>query len=135
MALFTRRDRIAIAVISLLILTGWGVRYRLFKSHEEGEIKILRNAVETPSGLLTPEEIPSLLIDINTADGKTLESLPMIGPVKAERIIEYRENNGPFEEISEITRVPGIGPATFRAIKDRITVSPVKEAGSGPGDK
>jgi len=133
MAFFTRRDRIAVTVISLLILAGWGVRYCIFRSHGEGEIRILRNAVETPSGLLSPEEIPPLLIDINTADGKTLESLPMIGPVKARRIIEYREENGPFGEISEITRVPGIGPATFRAIKDRITVSPVKGTGNAPG--
>jgi competence protein ComEA len=65
---------------------------------------------------------PGFLININTASLADLESLPGIGPVKAQAIIEYRELNGPFESIEEIMQVPGIGPATFDLIQDRITV-------------
>ena len=55
----------------------------------------------------------SLLVNINTADTATLETLPGIGPTIAGRIIEYRQANGPFGRIEEIMEVSGIGPATF----------------------
>jgi competence protein ComEA len=62
------------------------------------------------------------LININTATAAELETLPRIGPVTAQRIVEYREANGPFETIEDIQNVPGIGPATYEGLKDMITV-------------
>jgi competence protein ComEA len=62
------------------------------------------------------------LMDINTAADFELETLPGIGPTIAQRIIEYREENGPFLSIEDIVNVPGIGPVTFERIKDLITV-------------
>jgi competence protein ComEA len=62
------------------------------------------------------------LIDINTASQSELEELRGIGPVIAQRIIAYRETNGPFESIEELQKVSGIGPVTFEKIKDQITV-------------
>jgi len=64
------------------------------------------------------------LININTATTAELETLPRIGPVTAQRIVEYREANGPFEAIGDIQDVPGIGPATFEGLEDLITVGP-----------
>ncbi|MDD3839071.1 MAG: helix-hairpin-helix domain-containing protein [Clostridia bacterium] len=61
-------------------------------------------------------------ININTADKGQLETLPGIGPVKAEAIIKYREENGPFKDIKEITNVTNIGERTFENIKDYICV-------------
>lgn len=60
-------------------------------------------------------------ININTAPAEILQSLPGIGPAYAERIIEFR-NETPFEAIEDITKVSGIGEATFEKIKDLITV-------------
>jgi len=62
------------------------------------------------------------LVNINTAMAAELETLPRIGPTTAERIMEYREANGPFEAIEDIQNVPGIGPVTFDGLKDLITV-------------
>ena len=62
------------------------------------------------------------LIDINEAGIAELDSLPGIGPSTAEKIIEYRNNNGLFQTIEEIMNVPGIGEAKFGQIKDLITV-------------
>lgn len=62
------------------------------------------------------------LININTATLEELDTLPGIGASKAQAIIDYRELNGPFQAIEEITNVSGIGSATYENIKDLITV-------------
>lgn len=68
---------------------------------------------------------PSDLININLATQAELETLPSIGPVLAQRIISYREENGPFERIDDLQQVDGIGPTIFEKIKDYITIGPV----------
>lgn len=61
-------------------------------------------------------------ININTCTQADLESLPGIGSVLAQRIIDYRKANGGFKDIEEIKEVSGIGDKKFEAIKDLITV-------------
>jgi len=73
---------------------------------------------------VTIEPASTQLIDINTAVVEELEELPDIGPVIAQRIIDYRSSNGPFTTIEEIMKVPGIGQVMFDQIKDLITVVP-----------
>lgn len=70
-----------------------------------------------------PERQPAALgkVNINTAGSTELETLPGIGPVTAQRILDHREANGPFAQIEEIMDVTGIGPATFEGMKDLIT--------------
>jgi competence protein ComEA len=60
-------------------------------------------------------------IDINLADASLLETLPGIGPTIAQRIVEYRDMNGPFDAIEEIQEVQGVGPGKFEAVRDLIT--------------
>ncbi len=60
------------------------------------------------------------LIDINTADAKTLEMLPGIGPKTAEAIIRHREQEGPFRCVDDLLSVKGIGPAKLEAIRDQV---------------
>lgn len=62
------------------------------------------------------------LININTASSQQLQALSGIGEVKAQAIIDYRETNGDFAAVEHITRVSGIGPATFDKIRDNICV-------------
>lgn len=64
------------------------------------------------------------LINLNTASGAELEALPGIGPTTAQKIIEFREQNGPFLNAEDIINVSGIGPGTYERIKDLITVGP-----------
>jgi competence protein ComEA len=64
------------------------------------------------------------LVDINTATAEELETLPGVGEVTAQRIIDYREANGPFETIEDIQNVSGIGPKTLEGMRDMITVGP-----------
>ena len=61
-------------------------------------------------------------VNINKAEAWLLEALDGIGPTLAQRIIEYRENNGPFNSIDELTDVFGIGPKTLEDIRDKISI-------------
>lgn len=61
-------------------------------------------------------------ININKATAKELLSLKGIGSKKANDIIVYREENGPYKEIEEIMQVKGIGNKMFEKIKNQITV-------------
>ena len=61
-------------------------------------------------------------ININTGSAEELQKLYRVGPKYADRIIEYREKNGPFEKPEDIIKVPGIGTKTFERNIDRITV-------------
>lgn len=60
-------------------------------------------------------------ININTADKDELDRLPGIGPVLAQRIVDYRKAHGPFRDIADIKKVSGIGEAKYNQIKDVIT--------------
>jgi len=71
-----------------------------------------------------PSPVPGGLININTATLEELDSLPGIGPITAQKIIDYRLANGLFNRIEDIMNVPGIGEGTFTKIKDLITVGP-----------
>ena len=57
------------------------------------------------------------VLDLNCAGTGALEELPGIGPALAERIVLFREENGPFDCPEALMAVPGIGPATWEAIE------------------
>ena len=61
-------------------------------------------------------------ININTAAADELVQLKGVGEKKAALIIEFRETNGPFKLPEDFLKVPGIGPKTFDANKNRIVV-------------
>lgn len=141
MALFTVRDRIAIAFLAVIILAGWGVR--LFLDHDNGdETRVIHGAALSPVPAVTPPSAPdsvsvsslsktpsspALLVDINRANAVELDKLPMIGPAKADAIIRYRVENGPFSKPTDIMKVKGIGPGIYNHIEKLITVE------NGPG--
>ncbi|MDD3086515.1 MAG: helix-hairpin-helix domain-containing protein [Patescibacteria group bacterium] len=99
----------------------------------EGQIEQLKSA--TPSADSQPATSPSPSaslaptpsqaagkININTATVVQLDSLPGIGPVYAQRIIDYRTANGPFTSIDQVQNVKGIGPKTLEKFRDLVTI-------------
>jgi len=61
-------------------------------------------------------------VNINTASLAELEKLPRIGPQIAQRILDYRKENGNFKKVEDILKVRGIGEKVFEQLKDLITV-------------
>lgn len=77
-----------------------------------------------PAKAVTESSTITSKIDLNKATKEELKTLNGIGEVKAESIVAYREENGFFQNIEEITKVSGIGEATFEKLKEDIQVTP-----------
>lgn len=63
-------------------------------------------------------------LDINTADKAALEGLPNIGPITAQRILDFRAANGPFHSLDQLDEIEGIGSATINSLRDLVIVNP-----------
>ncbi len=61
-------------------------------------------------------------VNLNTADAEALTALPGIGEELARRIAAYREENGPFETVEDLTKVSGIGQGKLAALEGLVTV-------------
>ncbi len=74
----------------------------------------------TPAGNDDPQKI-----DINRAEAWLLEALPGIGETLAQRIIDYRQQNGLFRSTAELLKVSGMGAKTYEQLKDMVTVGDI----------
>ena len=106
-------------LLGVLFLAALAALYVHMSETAEGTDYTITTA-RRPEEPVTPEPAP--LVDVNTASLEELDTLHGIGPALAQRIIDYREANGPFRTIEQIMEVSGIGEAKFAELKDRITV-------------
>jgi competence protein ComEA len=74
-------------------------------------------AASGPSG--APAAAP---VNLNTADLVALDELPGVGPVTAQAIVSWRDENGPFRAVEDLLDVKGIGEATLAELRDLVTV-------------
>jgi competence protein ComEA len=61
-------------------------------------------------------------VNLNTATLDQLQTLPGVGPVLAQRIIDYREQHGGFATVADLQKVSGVGDARYNDLKNRVTV-------------
>ena len=84
---------------------------------------ISERGTPSPDGGQNPAGDPfGARVNINTADKAQLETLPGIGNVKAQNILNYREKNGPFQSVEDLLNVNGIGEKVLEGMKDYITI-------------
>lgn len=87
----------------------------------DGEQIIVPAEGETPEIPQTPGVVDGK-VDLNTADLATLETLPRIGPALAQRIIDWREQNGGFRSVDDLLAVPGIGEKLMEGLREQVRV-------------
>jgi competence protein ComEA len=77
-----------------------------------------RAAASPASG--TSAAAPSGPVHLNTATLEQLDALPGVGPVTAQKILDYRQQNGGFASVDELDAVPGIGPARMEQLREAV---------------
>ncbi len=112
---------------------------RFVESSEPSEFMPLSassRAIRSPaSDHVSPKMIPervaaqagsSSLLNVNTATQEELERLPGLGTVLAQRILAYRQANGPFRQVEELQKVPGIGHKRLQQLRPLIRMATKK---------
>jgi len=79
--------------------------------------------VRLPAGFAPPAGMaaPGAKVSLGTATIEQLDELPGIGPVTAQKIVDWRTAHGPFRSVEELDDVPGIGPARFEQLRELVT--------------
>ncbi len=81
------------------------------------------NAGSSPGAPGSSLDSPGGRVNLNTASAAELDArLPGIGPVLAQRIVDYRNSHGPFRSLEDLQNVSGIGPRRFEQIKELVTI-------------
>ena len=99
-----------------------------FKKTKEQELNLQQMCIQKDENALkndaciTTENTTTGKISINNATIEELMTLPGIGDAKAKEIVNYRETNGPFQDINDLMNVPGIGESLFVKIQEDITL-------------
>ena len=114
MGALSRTEKILMAAAALALAAAVGVSAGL--SHRGG----IMLSPFTDSAPVQTEEVCELYLDVNSATAEELAALPAIGEVLSQRIVDYRDGHGPFGDVSELTRVEGIGEGILLKIKDYI---------------
>ena len=79
-----------------------------------------------PSAAPKPAASEARPIDINTADSAALESVPGLGKSLSQRILAFREKNGPFQSVDDLLKVQGVGEKSIQKLRPYLTVSKAK---------
>ncbi|MGB9594353.1 MAG: helix-hairpin-helix domain-containing protein, partial [Anaerolineae bacterium] len=101
-----------LALVNLAARVADGQQVHIPRVGEKAPQKSQATAIPTLAGPL----------NLNTATAAELEQLPGIGPALAARIVQYRQEHGPFRTVDALLLVSGIGPSTLEKIRGLVTV-------------
>jgi comEA protein len=114
------KERFAGAV--LVITLAIGIIVQVFDRQQDGE-SVFRQTCDFPAAYSDDRHGEFRTLDLNIASAGELEILPGIGPKKAKAIVDYRERNGCFKYLGQLTEVKGIGEKTLERIAPYVLVS------------
>lgn len=114
--------QLSICALSLCLLIGIFIGRNLKDDYAELPQNSTATQINVTDVTDTTEELHDYRIDINEATKIQLMELPGIGDLIAERIIAYREANGPFQSINDLLNVRGIGEKKLQAVEELIKV-------------
>jgi competence ComEA-like helix-hairpin-helix protein len=136
--LLTMDDRRAALLLALLTLAGAGVRLALAPASAAppGDVRLVAQSDTPPShrGLqatarsaarLARPLLPGERIDLDRADVTEITRLPRIGPAFAQRIVAWRDQHGPFVSLARFDSVPGVGPKLVESLRPYVMFSGV----------
>ena len=117
-----------LAAAVLAFAAGWFLRGA--QTAAPVQVEVARPTAGTVAPPASPAavagtEAPSAsggLVNINTADSQTLQTLPGIGEKRAADIIAYRQAHGPFRRLSDLTQVDGIGEGILEGLRGLVTL-------------
>ena len=115
------------ALIICIVFLALSLGFALGQREQESTFVLTESSfsAETETAAVTENGRPlpiTAKVNINTASAAELETLEGIGPVLAQRIIDYREAEGGFKTIDDITKVRGIGASVFQDVREHISV-------------
>jgi competence protein ComEA len=131
-------DRRAALLLACLALAGAGVRFFLSPSPSSppGDVQLQSSSSSRPNGLretarraaqLARPLLPGDRIDVDRADVSEITRLPRVGPALAQRIVAWRTEHGPFGSLSRLDSVSGVGPKLLDAIQPFVSFSGVPD--------
>lgn len=88
----------------------------------DGMQVVVPSRVIGAGGEMVAAPVDDGLVHVNQASVSELDELPGVGPVLAERIAAYRDENGPFESVEDLLDVPGIGESKLDSMRDAIAI-------------
>jgi competence protein ComEA len=129
-------DRRAALLLACLALAGGAVRYALSPSPGDppGDVRLQSSTATRPGGLqetarraaqLARPLLPGERIDLDRADVSEITRLPRVGPGLAQRIVAWRTEHGPFGSLSRLDSVSGVGPKLLDAVLPFVSFSGV----------
>jgi competence ComEA-like helix-hairpin-helix protein len=127
-------DRRAALMLACLALAGAGVRYFLSPSPSAppGDVQLQSSSSQRPGALretarravqLSRPLLPGERVDVDRADVSEITRLPRVGPALAQRIVAWRTEHGPFGSLSRLDSVSGVGPKLLDAILPFVSFS------------
>ncbi|MCK4530909.1 MAG: helix-hairpin-helix domain-containing protein [Candidatus Marinimicrobia bacterium] len=124
--MFTKKEKNIILIVALILLlgaVGFVVRKVIKKQRALRSSDIsMKDTFQREDESREESKIPSEPVNINTAGLMEIEALPFLGMERSKDIIEYRDKNGPFKSLDELTNISGIGPKTLDKLKPLITL-------------